>query len=77
MIAADELFFKGRLLPLKEQSARRNTLKEELKNGGERDDTGLTFSPATTSSRLPSRMGLRLKALMGLKKVKQERSRDS
>lgn len=80
MMAADELFFKGRLMPLQEQSTaaqiRRMTLRDELQAGNGEDDGGLTFSPppsSSASSRLPNRMALRWKALMGLGKAKQDK----
>ncbi|CAA6658880.1 unnamed protein product [Spirodela intermedia] len=77
MMAADELFFKGRLMPLKEQSTvaqiRRMTLRDELQAGNGEDDGGLTFLPPSSSSRLPNKMALRWKALMGLRKAKHDK----
>uniref|UniRef100_A0A1D1YVL2 Uncharacterized protein n=1 Tax=Anthurium amnicola TaxID=1678845 RepID=A0A1D1YVL2_9ARAE len=78
MMAADELFSKGRLLPLNEHCAasrmQRMTLRDELLAGEEEDDDdddgldGLTFSPSP-SSRLSGKVALRWKTLLGLRKA--------
>ncbi|XP_078430752.1 uncharacterized protein LOC144702593 [Wolffia australiana] len=74
MIAADEVFFMGRLMPLKEQARmahlRRTTLREELSAAGAVDLS--TAAPP----RAASKMGLRWKALMGLRRGKQEKKRE-
>lgn len=66
MMTADELFFKGRLLPLKDTSINaqmgRTTLRDELVSG-ERDAHA---SLAPSSSRMSTKMPHRWKSLLGL-----------
>ncbi|MQL84891.1 hypothetical protein Taro_017389 [Colocasia esculenta] len=80
MMAADELFSRGRLRPLREhycaaapQSTQRTTttLRDELLAGDV--ERGLTFSPPSSSpSGLMAKVPLKWKTLMGLRKANSE-----
>lgn len=63
MMSADELFFKGRLLPFKESSSQKiTTLRDELQNG--EDEEGVGFS-----SRPPKNFTRWKKGFLGLRKT--------
>ncbi|KAL8251087.1 hypothetical protein R6Q59_034780 [Mikania micrantha] len=66
MMTADELFFKGRLLPFKDAgggsvSGQKTTLRDELLAGEDDDATGVSFRPPKASS-------TRWKGFLGLRK---------
>ncbi|KAI3726279.1 hypothetical protein L1987_66076 [Smallanthus sonchifolius] len=66
MMTADELFFKGRLLPFKDAAAgsgvgQKTTLRDELLAGEEDDGAGVSFRPPKASS-------TRWKGFLGLRK---------
>nr|GMC85437.1 uncharacterized protein LOC109161269 [Ipomoea batatas] len=56
IISADEVFFKGKLLPLKEKSTKTTTLRDELLQDSD-DDYGDLFLKGT--SRWRERLGLK------------------
>jgi len=81
MMSADELFFKGRLLPFKDTKRATTTLREELLVHDDDDDEGYQdFSlrpPKGSSTRWKGFLGLR-KSHLGSKKVdKSEGSSDT
>ncbi|XP_019165136.1 PREDICTED: uncharacterized protein LOC109161269 [Ipomoea nil] len=57
IISADEVFFKGKILPLKEKSSTK-TLRDELLQAADDDDYGDLFLKGT-SSRWRERLGLK------------------
>ncbi|KAI3785060.1 hypothetical protein L1987_44171 [Smallanthus sonchifolius] len=66
MMTADELFFKGRLLPFKDAAAgsvvgQKTTLRDELLAGEEDYEAGVSFRPPKASS-------TRWKGFLGLRK---------
>lgn len=76
MIAADEVFFKGRLLPLKENCERmqKMTLRDELRNDeGAREAYNVPAAAATThqstTNSRPSKVPIRWKEFLGLRKA--------
>lgn len=74
MMSADELFFKGRLLPFKDTKRATTTLREELLVDDDDDDEGYQgFSlrpPKGSSTRWKGFLGLR-KSHLGSKKVEK------
>ncbi|GMI76881.1 hypothetical protein like AT5G66800 [Hibiscus trionum] len=73
MMSADELFFKGKLLPFKENCSNQmqRTLREELLAGEDDDDNGnltVTLSPPKGSTRWKGFLGLK-RSHIGSKKV--------
>ncbi|CAA0840949.1 Unknown protein [Striga hermonthica] len=75
MMTADELFFKGRLLPLKEGSAANTaagrTLRDELENGGDEEGDGgggFSLRPPKNPAKWRGFWGLR-KSNIGSKKA--------
>ncbi|KAF8695140.1 hypothetical protein HU200_037750 [Digitaria exilis] len=61
MMAADQLFSKGRLLPLREAPARPVTLRDELRGGADE-----------RHGRVPRAPNIRWKELLGLKKASKK-----
>ncbi|PSS21292.1 UBA-like domain-containing protein [Actinidia chinensis var. chinensis] len=72
MMSADELFFKGKLLPFKEccgsPSQRPNTLREELLLDDDNDNGGFSMRPPKGSTRWKEILGLK-KAHGGSRRV--------
>lgn len=74
MIAADEVFFKGRLLPLKENCERlqKMTLRDELQNDEDGRGAYVTAAATThqsTTTNRPSKVPIRWKEFLGLRKA--------
>ncbi|KAK4710346.1 hypothetical protein R3W88_004859 [Solanum pinnatisectum] len=67
MITADQLFSKGRLLPFKETSSQKTTLRDELLHE-DRDDDVFSSRPPKSSTRWKGLLGLK-KSHIGSKKV--------
>ncbi|KAL3813612.1 hypothetical protein ACJIZ3_014880 [Penstemon smallii] len=67
MMSADELFFKGRLLSLKEICQKSTTLRDELQNEDDDGDGDFTLSPPKNPTRWKGFLGLK-KSHVGSKK---------
>ncbi|OEL31999.1 hypothetical protein BAE44_0006983, partial [Dichanthelium oligosanthes] len=69
MMAADQLFSKGRILPLKDNGAFAGrpptTLRDELRGGGASDDDERASSASKASSRWKEMLGLRKALCVG------------
>ncbi|KAF8730302.1 hypothetical protein HU200_017286 [Digitaria exilis] len=70
MMAADQLFSKGRILPLKDNGAcfagrPPTTLRDELRGGGDDDERASAASKGSTSSRWKEMLGLRKALCVG------------
>ncbi|KAH0696553.1 hypothetical protein KY289_014035 [Solanum tuberosum] len=68
MITADQLFSKGRLLPFKETSSQKTTLRDELLHEDKDDDHVFSSRPPKSSTRWKGLLGLK-KSHIGSKKV--------
>lgn len=78
MISADELFFKGRLLPLKEgcsssSSQKTTTLRDELQNEDEENGESFSLRPPKNPTRWRGFLGLR-KSHIGSKTKSSEKT---
>lgn len=70
MMSADELFFKGRLLPLKDAIFPKMTLRDELLMNEDEDDDGVFVKP-------PKGASARWRGILGLKKTSHTASKRS
>ncbi|KAF8023150.1 hypothetical protein BT93_F0598 [Corymbia citriodora subsp. variegata] len=70
MMSADELFFKGRLLPLKDAIFPKTTLRDELLMNEDEDDDSVFVKP-------PKGASARWKGILGLKKTSNATSKRS
>lgn len=80
MMSADELFFKGRLLPLKESCSsssnfqKTTTLRDELQNEEEDESENISLRPPKNPTRWRGFLGLRKSHIGSKKSEKAERS---